>query len=199
LEEGYDLIRETFPSRRVAFVHGKMKPSEKDYQMQLFATHKADILVATTVIEVGVNVPNASTMIIENAERFGLSQLHQLRGRVGRGAAQSYCILMSKRKIAGDTRRRLELMTTTTDGFLIAEADLKMRGPGDLEGTLQSGTPLDLHIANIATDGQLVQLARDCASAILDNDPKLEHPNNVMLQRELTKLFVRPIDLSRIS
>ena len=176
-----------------------MKPSEKDWQMKLFAEHKAHILVATTVIEVGVNVPNASVMVIENAERFGLSQLHQLRGRVGRGAAQSYCILMSKRKIAADTRKRLELMTTTTDGFLIAEADLKMRGPGDLEGTLQSGIPFDLHIANLATDGQLVQLARNCAEEILDADPSLTSPANAMLLPELRRLFSRRFDLSRIS
>ena len=199
LEEGYELIRETFPSYRTVFVHGKMKPSEKDWQMKLFAEHKAHILVATTVIEVGVNVPNASVMVIENAERFGLSQLHQLRGRVGRGAAQSYCILMSKRKIAADTRKRLELMTTTTDGFLIAEADLKMRGPGDLEGTLQSGIPFDLHIANLATDGQLVQLARNCAEEILDADPSLTSPANAMLLPELRRLFSRRFDLSRIS
>lgn len=199
LEEGYELIRDTFPSYRTVFVHGKMKPSEKDWQMKLFAEHKAHILVATTVIEVGVNVPNASVMVIENAERFGLSQLHQLRGRVGRGAAQSYCILMSKRKIAADTRKRLELMTTTTDGFLIAEADLKMRGPGDLEGTLQSGIPFDLHIANLATDGQLVQLARNCAEEILDADPSLTSPANAMLLPELRRLFSRRFDLSRIS
>lgn len=199
LEEGYELIRETFPSYRVAFVHGKMKPSEKEHQMHLFATHQADILVATTVIEVGVNVPNASTMVIENAERFGLSQLHQLRGRVGRGAAQSFCVLMSKRKIAADTRKRLELMTSTSDGFLIAEADLKMRGPGDLEGTLQSGIPFDLHIANIATDGQLVQLARDCACQILDSDPSLSQPSHAMLLPELRNLYSKKIDFSRIS
>lgn len=167
--------------------------------MHLFATHQADILVATTVIEVGVNVPNASTMVIENAERFGLSQLHQLRGRVGRGAAQSFCVLMSKRKIAADTRKRLELMTSTSDGFLIAEADLKMRGPGDLEGTLQSGIPFDLHIANIATDGQLVQLARDCACQILDSDPSLSQPSHAMLLPELRNLYSKKIDFSRIS
>ncbi len=197
LEEGFELIRDTFPSYRVTYVHGKMKPSEKDYQMKLFAENKAQILVSTTVIEVGVNVPNASTMIIENAERFGLSQLHQLRGRVGRGAAQSYCVLMSKRKIGADTRKRLELMTRTTDGFEIAEADLKTRGPGDLEGTLQSGIPFDLRIANLATDGQLVQLARDCAERLLDSDPALaRHPS---LAAELARLYPRPVDLSRIS
>ncbi|MDE5940797.1 MAG: ATP-dependent DNA helicase RecG [Muribaculaceae bacterium] len=199
LEEGYSLIRETFPSYRTAFVHGKMKPAEKDHQMRLFAEHEAHILVATTVIEVGVNVPNASVMVIENAERFGLSQLHQLRGRVGRGAAQSYCILMSKRKIASDTRKRLELMTTTSDGFLIAEADLKMRGPGDLEGTLQSGIPFDLHIANLATDGQIVQIARDAACRLLDSDPTLSHPAHAMILPELQRLYSRRFDLSRIS
>lgn len=199
LEEGYQLICETFPSYRAVFVHGKMKPTEKDHQMRLFADHQAHILVATTVIEVGVNVPNATVMVIENAERFGLSQLHQLRGRVGRGAAQSYCILMSKRKIAADTRKRLELMTSTTDGFLIAEADLKMRGPGDIEGTLQSGIPFDLHIANLATDGPLVQLARTTATTLLDTDPTLTHPLHAMLLPELRRLYTRPLDLSRIS
>ncbi len=199
LEEGYELIRDTFPSYRVAYVHGKMKPTEKDFQMRLFAEHQADILVATTVIEVGVNVPNASVMVIENAERFGLSQLHQLRGRVGRGAEQSYCVLMTKNKIAGDTRKRLELMTSTTDGFLIAEADLKMRGPGDIEGTMQSGIPFDLRIANIATDGQLVQLARDCACSILDADPTLSLPQHAMLAPELQLLSDRSFNLSRIS
>ncbi len=157
LEEGYDFVREMFPSYRVVMIHGKMKPAEKDAQMKLFVEHKAHIMVATTVIEVGVNVPNATMMIIQNAERFGLSQLHQLRGRVGRGAAESYCVLMSKNKIAADTRKRLEIMTATTDGFVIAEADMRMRGPGDIEGTMQSGIPLDLRIANLATDGQIVQ------------------------------------------
>ena len=199
LEEGYELIRDTFRSYRVACVHGQMKPAEKEHQMELFASHQAHILVATTVIEVGVNVPNATTMVIENAERFGLSQLHQLRGRVGRGAAQSYCVLMSKRKIAADTRKRLELMTSTTDGFKIAEADLKMRGPGDLEGTLQSGLPLDLRIANLATDGQMVQLSRDVARAILDADPGLDAPEHRAMKAELSLLFKRPVDLSRIS
>lgn len=199
LEEGYELIRDAFPSYRVVYLHGKMKPAEKDFQMKLFAEHQADILVATTVIEVGVNVPNASTMLIENAERFGLSQLHQLRGRVGRGAEQSYCILMTKSRIAAETRKRLELMTSTTDGFVIAEADMRMRGPGDIEGTLQSGIPFDLHIANIATDGQLVQLARDCTSRLLDADPTLTAPGHHMLLPELKHLYARNFDLSRIS
>lgn len=176
-----------------------MKPAEKDRQMELFATHQADILVATTVIEVGVNVPNASTMLIENAERFGLSQLHQLRGRVGRGADQSYCILMTKVKIARETRQRLELMTSTTDGFVIAEADLKMRGPGDIEGTLQSGIAFDLHIANLATDGQIIQMARDAADDLLDADPDLSRPDHAMLHAPLRRLFHKSIDWSLIS
>lgn len=199
LEEGYELIRETFPSYNVVYVHGKMKPKEKDRQMQLFVENKAQIMVATTVIEVGVNVPNASVMVIENAERFGLSQLHQLRGRVGRGADQSYCVLMSKRKIGHETRKRLELMTSTTDGFLIAEADLKTRGPGDLEGTMQSGMPMELHVANLATDGQIVQLARDCVDSLLAADPTLTQPGHEMLLPELSRLFARTTDMSRIS
>lgn len=199
LEEGYELVRETFPSYNVAYVHGKMKPREKDHQMRLFADNRAQILVATTVIEVGVNVPNASVMVIENAERFGLSQLHQLRGRVGRGADQSFCVLMSKRKIGRDTRKRLEMMTSTTDGFLIAEADLKTRGPGDLEGTMQSGMPMELHVANLATDGQIVQLARDCVDSLLASDPELSAPANAMLLPELRRLFAREADMSRIS
>lgn len=199
LEEGYELIRETFPMYRVAYVHGKMKPSEKDYQMMLFASHQADILVATTVIEVGVNVPNATTMLIENAERFGLSQLHQLRGRVGRGDGQSYCILMTKYNIAKETRKRLEIMTSTTDGFVVAEADLKMRGPGDLEGTMQSGIAFDLKIANLAMDGQIVQLARDYACLLLDADPDLSSPQHSMLRSQLAALYEKTIDWGRIS
>lgn len=199
LEEGYENICETFRDYRVAFVHGQMKPNEKEYQMGLFARHEAHILVATTVIEVGVNVPNATTMLIENAERFGLSQLHQLRGRVGRGEGQSYCILMSKRKIAKDTRKRLELMTSTTDGFAIAEVDMQMRGPGDIEGTMQSGIPISLHIANLASDGQIVQLARDCACAILDADPELALPDHHLLRTQLDLLTTRIRDWSRIS
>ena len=167
--------------------------------MSLFASHQADILVATTVIEVGVNVPNATTMIIENAERFGLSQLHQLRGRVGRGEGQSYCILMTKHNIAKETRQRLEIMTSTTDGFVVAEADLKMRGPGDIEGTMQSGIAFDLHIANLATDGQIIQLARDNAEIILDNDPELTMPQNSILKKQLNIQNQRTIDWSRIS
>ena len=199
LEDGYENICETFRDYKVAFVHGQMKPQEKEYQMNLFASHEAHILVATTVIEVGVNVPNATTMLIENAERFGLSQLHQLRGRVGRGEGQSYCILMSKRKIAKDTRKRLELITSTTDGFAIAEADMQMRGPGDIEGTMQSGIPIDLHIADLATDGQIVQLARDTACTILDSDPDLQSPANALIRSQLNLLTTRIRDWSRIS
>ncbi len=199
LEEGYRSIVDTFPSYKVAYVHGRMKPAEKDYQMELFASHKADILVATTVIEVGVNVPNATVMVIENAERFGLSQLHQLRGRVGRGADRSYCVLMSKPKMSRETRQRLELMTQTNDGFIIAEADLKMRGPGDLEGTMQSGIAFNLSIANLATDGPIVQLARTAAGDLLDADPGLSSPAHAAISNELTLLFNKTIDLSRIS
>ena len=199
LEEGYQQICESFPHFRVAYVHGKMKPAEKDYQMNLFASHQADILVATTVIEVGVNVPNATTMVIENAERFGLSQLHQLRGRVGRGDGQSYCVLMSKTDIARETRKRLEIMTSTTDGFVVAEADLKMRGPGDIEGTLQSGMPIDLKIASLASDGELLQVARNEAGHILDIDFQLTAPQHQPLVREMKQLFEKAIDWSMIS
>jgi ATP-dependent DNA helicase RecG len=155
-------------------VHGRMKPAEKDHQMMLFASGKAHILVATTVIEVGVNVPNASVMVIEDAERFGLSQLHQLRGRVGRGADQSYCILMARSDLGRDTRHRLQVMTQTNDGFVVAEEDMKLRGPGDMEGTQQSGIAFNLHIANLAQDGQIIQLARNAAEDYLRYDPKLE-------------------------
>lgn len=199
LEEGYQLIKETFPQYKVCYVHGQMKPSEKEHQMSLFVSGEARILVATTVIEVGVNVPNATVMLIENAERFGLSQLHQLRGRVGRGSAMSYCILMSHEKITKETKKRLEIMTSTTDGFVIAEADMQMRGPGDIEGTMQSGIPFELHIANLATDGQLVQLARDTASDILDRDPSLSLPQNRLLLQELAQSSGHSIDWSRIS
>lgn len=199
LEEGYEQICDTFRGFSVAYVHGKMKPAEKDVQMERFASHKADILVATTVIEVGVNVPNATIMVIENAERFGLSQLHQLRGRVGRGADQSYCVLMSRRNISADTRKRLEIMTSTTDGFVVAEADLKMRGPGDLEGTLQSGMAVDLKIANLATDGQIISLARREAEALLDRDPAMASPAYSLLRAEMRAIFSKTIDWSMIS
>lgn len=199
LEEGYDIIRETFPSYRVCFVHGKMRPAEKEHQMQLFVTHQAHIMVATTVIEVGVNVPNASVMVIENAERFGLAQLHQLRGRVGRGAEQSYCILMSHQKLSKDTRHRLKVMTGTNDGFVVAEEDMKLRGPGDMEGTQQSGISFSLRIANLAHDGQIVQLARDIANEIIDKDPTLSLPENQVLAHQLSFLFQKQADWSLIS
>lgn len=199
LEEGYEIIRETFPSYKVSFVHGKMKPSEKDYQMQLFVSHKADILVATTVIEVGVNVPNASVMVIENAERFGLAQLHQLRGRVGRGADQSYCILMSRQKLSKDTKHRLHVMTETNDGFVVAEEDMKLRGPGDMEGTQQSGISFNLKITNLARDGQIVQIARDAASEIIEKDTMLQLPENKTLAKHLMFLFQKQANWSLIS
>lgn len=197
LEEGYEFISHLFKDFKVACVHGRMKPAEKDLQMQKFASGKAHILVATTVIEVGVNVPNASVMVIENAERFGLSQLHQLRGRVGRGADQSYCILMTKQSISRDTRKRLEIMTSTTDGFIVAEADLKLRGPGDLEGTLQSGLPIDLKMASLVTDGQILEPARQAASDLLDTDPHLEH--HPAVREQWSALYSRTADWSRIS
>lgn len=199
LEEGYEEICEIFRDYTVSFVHGRQKPEEKEYQMGLFVSGKAQILVSTTVIEVGVNVPNATTMVIENAERFGLSQLHQLRGRVGRGADQSYCILMSKVKLSKETRRRLELMTETTDGFRIAEADMQMRGPGDIEGTKQSGMPFELKVANLATDGIIVAMARDAVSALLDADPQLQSPGGQLALRRLLELSARIKDWSRIS
>ena len=199
LEEGYDLIREAFPEYQVCMVHGKMKAAEKEAQMQRFVSGEAQIMVATTVIEVGVNVPNASVMIIENAERFGLAQLHQLRGRVGRGAEQSYCILMTSYKINQDTRKRLELMTETNDGFRIAEADMQMRGPGDMEGTQQSGIAFNLQIANLAKDGQILQTARDEANALLDSDERLERPENYIVRKELNRIFERQKNWGLIS
>ena len=199
LEEGFEYIRNTFRSYKVSFVHGKMKPAEKDCQMQLFASKQTQILVATTVIEVGVNVPNASVMVIENAERFGLSQLHQLRGRVGRGADQSYCILMTKPNIAKETRQRLEIMTETTDGFRIAEADMQLRGPGDIEGTMQSGIAFNLRIANLGSDGQILNIAREAAEAVLADDPNLQTPQNRILAEQLHRFFNKKVDWSKIS
>jgi len=185
LENGFNELCEAFPGYKISMVHGQMKAADKDLQMTRFAKGETQILVATTVIEVGVNVPNATVMIIQNAERFGLSQLHQLRGRVGRGGEQSYCILLTETEISSDTRKRMDIMVATNDGFRIAEADLQLRGPGDLEGTLQSGTPFDLKIANLATDGQLVTLARQAAMGILDSDPLLEDERNRMYKRQL--------------
>lgn len=188
LMDGYEAICRSFPlpDYRVSIVHGKMKPEDKDYEMRLFAEGQTQIMVATTVIEVGVNVPNASVMVIESAERFGLSQLHQLRGRVGRGAEQSYCILMSGNKLSADTKKRLSTMVRTNDGFEISEVDLELRGPGDLMGTQQSGN-LDLKIADLSKDGPLVALARDKARDILKNDPRLERSEHFMLKKEAIK------------
>jgi len=191
LQNGYNELCEAFPEYKISMVHGQMKASDKDLQMQRFASGQTQILVATTVIEVGVNVPNATVMMIQNAERFGLSQLHQLRGRVGRGGDQSYCILLTDNEISSDTRKRMNIMVETNDGFRIAEADLQLRGPGDLEGTLQSGTPFDLHIANLATDGRLVALARQAALEILDKDPLLEDEMNRIYKRQLDILRVQ--------
>ncbi|MCE8916129.1 ATP-dependent DNA helicase RecG [Bacteroides fragilis] len=199
LEEGYLHICEEFPDCKVCKVHGKMKPAEKDAQMQLFISGDAQIMVATTVIEVGVNVPNASVMIIENAERFGLSQLHQLRGRVGRGADQSYCILVTTYKLTEETRKRLEIMVRTNDGFEIAEADLKLRGPGDLEGTQQSGIAFDLKIADIARDGQLLQYVRTIAEEITDADPGGVLPENEILWQQLRALRKTNVNWAAIS
>lgn len=199
LEEGYEQIREIFPEYQVSKVHGKMKPSEKDAEMQRFVSGETQIMVATTVIEVGVNVPNASVMVIENAERFGLSQLHQLRGRVGRGADQSYCILVTSYKLSEDTRKRIEIMVRTNDGFEIAEADLKLRGPGDLEGTQQSGIAFDLKIANIAKDGQLLGFVRNVAQAVVDDDPESKKSENEVLWKQLKNLRKTNINWASIS
>ena len=199
LEEGYEHICAEFPDCKVSKVHGQMKPAEKDAEMQRFVNAETQIMVATTVIEVGVNVPNASVMVIENAERFGLSQLHQLRGRVGRGADQSYCILVTSYKLSEETRKRLEIMVQTNDGFEIAEADLKLRGPGDLEGTQQSGVAFDLKIADIARDGQLLQYVREVALAIVELDPTGVLPENEVLWRQLQALRKTHINWAAIS
>lgn len=199
LEEGVQIVRETFRHFNVTYLHGKMRPEEKERRMQQFVSGEAHILVSTTVIEVGVNVPNATIMLIENPERFGLSQLHQLRGRVGRGSGQSYCILLAGAKLSSDTRKRLEIMTSTTDGFKVAEADMALRGPGDIEGTMQSGMALNLRIASLATDGQLVQLARDASAHFLEKDPTLTTPEGQILSRQLRQLFPNHIDWSSIS
>jgi len=187
LEKGFRHLSEVFPDFKISMVHGKMKPAEKDRAMQKFKDGETQIMVATTVIEVGVDVPNAAVMVIESAERFGLSQLHQLRGRVGRGAEQSYCILMSSYKLSNESRKRLETMVRTNDGFEIAEVDMKLRGPGDMEGTQQSGMGFDLKIANLGKDGEILQMARNVASDILDDDPLLQkEPNRILLQNLLS-------------
>lgn len=200
LENGFNEMCEAFPEYKISMVHGQMKAADKDLQMQRFASGETQILVATTVIEVGVNVPNATVMIIQNAERFGLSQLHQLRGRVGRGGDQSYCLLLTDSEISGDTRKRMDIMVATNDGFRIAEEDLRLRGAGDLEGTQQSGIPFDLHIANLSTDGQLLTLARQAAMDILDKDPLLEDEINRIYKRRLDALRIEsPQNWSEIS
>ena len=199
LEDGYAALCDVFPEFHISRVHGKMKPAEKDAEMQKFVSGETQILVATTVIEVGVNVPNASVMIILDAQRFGLSQLHQLRGRVGRGADQSYCILVTTYKLSDVTRKRIDIMCDTNDGFRIAEADLKLRGPGDLEGTQQSGIAFDLKIADIARDGQLVALAREEAQKIIDADPTCSSPEYAMLWRRLRELRDTNINWAAIS
>ena len=199
LEEGYETLKQAFPEFHLSKIHGRMKSAEKEAEMEQFVKGETQILVATTVIEVGVNVPNASVMVILDAQRFGLSQLHQLRGRVGRGCDQSYCILVTGYKLSEETRKRIDIMCDTNDGFRIAEADLKLRGPGDLEGTQQSGMAFDLKIANIARDGQLVQLARTEAQAIIDADPQCEHPQNSLLWNRLRELKKTHINWAAIS
>ena len=199
LEAGFETFKEVFPEYKVCMVHGRMKAADKDTEMQKFISGEAQILMATTVIEVGVNVPNASVMVIESAERFGLSQLHQLRGRVGRGAEQSYCILVSSYKLSNDTRKRLEIMVNSTNGFEIAEADLRLRGHGDLEGTRQSGEGIDLKIADLAADGQILQYARDIAQGVLDEDPELLSEQHRILSERLKTLFTRKINWGMIS
>jgi ATP-dependent DNA helicase RecG len=199
LEEGFETFKEVFPEYQVCMVHGKMKAADKESEMQKFISGEAQILMATTVIEVGVNVPNASVMVIESAERFGLSQLHQLRGRVGRGAEQSYCVLVSSYKLSNETRKRLEIMVNSHNGFEIAEADLRLRGHGDLEGTRQSGEGIDLKIANLASDGQILQYARDIAREVLDEDPDLLSETNRILNERLKILFARKVNWGMIS
>lgn len=199
LEEGFETFKEVFPEYKVCMVHGKMKAADKETEMQKFISGEAQILMATTVIEVGVNVPNASVMVIESAERFGLSQLHQLRGRVGRGAEQSYCVLVSSYKLSNETRKRLEIMVNSNNGFEIAEADLRLRGHGDLEGTRQSGEGIDLKIANLAADGQILQYARDIAQDVLNEDPDLLSEPNRILNERLKILFAKKVNWGMIS
>ena len=199
LQEGLRRMKEAFPAHTVGMVHGRMKPAEKEEQMNLFVSGKTDILVATTVIEVGVNVPNASVMVIENAERFGLSQLHQLRGRVGRGSAESYCILVTSRKLSEDTRRRIDVMVYTNDGFKIAEEDLRLRGHGDMEGTRQSGVGMDLKISNLAKDARVVRFCVNLVDAILKEDPLLKMPKNAPLKEQIVEALRRTKDWGVIS
>jgi ATP-dependent DNA helicase RecG len=201
LEDGWDTISRSFPPPKycISVVHGKMTPANKEMSMKLFKDGYAHILIATTVIEVGVDIPNATVMIIESAERFGLSQLHQLRGRVGRGADQSYCILMSSDKLSREAAKRIEVMVRTNDGFEIAELDLQLRGPGDIEGTQQSGIPFDLKIASLGKDGQIIEYVRNIAEEILKTDPLLEDNQNLLLQSELKRQFSQKQSWSNIS
>ena len=199
LENGFRYMCEQFPTMNISMVHGKMRAADKDEQMRLFAEGKTQILVATTVIEVGVNVPNATVMIVENAERFGLSQLHQLRGRVGRGADKSYCLLLTKVEISKETRQRMDIMVATNDGFRIAEADLQLRGPGDMEGTQQSGLPFELHIASLSTDGQILEVARQAAEEILENDPELQSAQNKVYADQLKTMKKTVVNWGEIS
>lgn len=199
LETGYNQLVDTYPEFRVGMVHGKMKPADKEAAMQQFKCGQTRLLVSTTVIEVGVNVPNASVMVIENAERFGLAQLHQLRGRVGRGADQSYCILMTENRLSDLTRRRMQVMTDTTDGFVIAEEDMKLRGPGDLEGTAQSGMPFDLKIAHLVKDRELMEVARQAAADVLQADPAENLPQHQEMWQHLQRLKKSRINFSAIS
>ena len=199
LEEGYLHVREAFPEFSVCKMHGRMKAAEKEKVMRRFVQNEAQIMVSTTVIEVGVNVPNASVMVIESAQRFGLSQLHQLRGRVGRGADQSYCVLITPYELSADTRKRMEIMTESNDGFVIAEADLKLRGPGDLEGTQQSGVPFNLHIADLVRDNAILYRAREIAEQLIDEDPHLDQPHHRVLKQQLSRLAGNRYDWGRIS
>lgn len=199
LENGFEALKKIFPNRRLAYVHGKMSPAEKSEVMERFANGSVDILVATTVIEVGVNVPNATVMVVEEAQRFGLSQLHQLRGRVGRNAEQAYCFLVTPEKMAENTRKRIEIMVETNDGFRISEEDMRMRGPGDLQGTLQSGMPFDLRIANLATDGRILEEVRALAHEVLESDPQHNRSYNDILWRQLSRTRKHEINWSEIS
>jgi ATP-dependent DNA helicase RecG len=198
LMDGYESISRAFPDVAISIVHGKMKPDAKDFEMQRFVKGETKIMVATTVIEVGVDVPNASVMVIENTERFGLSQLHQLRGRVGRGAEQSYCILMSDYKLSNDSKIRIDTLVRTNDGFEIAETDLKLRGPGDLMGTQQSGA-LDLLIADLGKDQVILQQARQAAIRLLEDDPDLKQPANAVIRQQVDSMKKTVVNWSRIS
>jgi ATP-dependent DNA helicase RecG len=201
LEDGYESIVRAFPPPEyvTTVVHGKMKPADKDFSMNLFVSGKAHIMVATSVIEVGVNVPNATVMVIESAERFGLSQLHQLRGRVGRGAEQSYCILMAGYQLSVESRKRLQLMASTNDGFKIAEEDLRLRGPGNMEGTQQSGLPVKLRISDLSKDGALIERLRAIAHEILNDDPHLTSDKNTLLRKRMDDNAANSKDFSKIS